>query len=222
MKNSTGDANIVDINIQDFDFQLDENLIANEPTAERTQSKLLVIEKSSGACSDHIFVNIADHLCPGDLLIVNDTKVFPARVYGTKASGGKVELLAERVMSDATIKVQIKASKAPKSGTKIHLQGEVIAEVLGREEEFFLIKLDSEIHPLEYFERYGHSPLPPYIDRAASEFDQERYQTVYAKHVGAVAAPTAGLHFSDDLLKNLVESGVIIESITLHVGAGNI
>lgn len=209
-----------DLSVEDFDFELSDECIASQPLEDRVQSKLLVVAKDSGHCSDHVFTQLKDFLRAGDLLIINDTKVFPARLFGNKETGGKVEILAERILDNGLVKVQLKASKSPKPGTKILLQDNVSAEVIDREDEFFIIKFDQDLHPLEYFERYGHTPLPPYISRQANQVDVERYQTVFAKQVGAVAAPTAGLHFSAELLDELTASGVVVNSITLHVGAG--
>lgn len=154
------------------------------------------------------------------MLVLNDTKVFPARLYAHKESGGKVEILAERIESNNLAKVQLKSNRTPSIGTRLILADNIQAEIVGREHEFFILVFATDIPVLEIFQRYGHVPLPPYIERQDNASDQQRYQTVFADQTGAVAAPTAGLHFTQNLLNQLVEAGVNIAKVTLHVGAG--
>ncbi len=206
--------------VDDFNYDLPKELIASEPSKDRDASQLLVISRTDEGMEDQIFSDINNWLRPGDLLILNDTKVFPARLLGVKESGGKVEVLAERLLPDGLVKAQVKSNRTLKQGTKILFEEDVSAIVCGREEEFFILEFFSKLSPLAIFERYGHVPLPPYIDREDCNKDKERYQTVYADKIGAVAAPTAGLHFTKELLDELKSQGVMIESITLHVGAG--
>lgn len=207
-------------NLQDYDFDLPKELIANTPLECRHDSKLLVVSKTNGDLHDESFSALKNLLRAGDLLVLNDTKVFPARLYAQKESGGKVEILAERILDDRCIKVQIKSNRTPKIDSVIQLPGGCSAKVLAREGQFFVIQLQQDVAPFELFEQHGHVPLPPYIAREDDKADTERYQTVYADKVGAVAAPTAGLHFTKELLANLQELGVQIAKITLHVGAG--
>jgi len=166
------------------------------------------------------FKEISELLHPNDLLVFNDTKVIPARLFGRKESGGKVELLVERITSKNQVLAHIRASKAPKPGTKLQLEEQVSVEVTGREGALFEVMFDPARTVIEWLEAYGRMPLPPYIEREAEETDSERYQTVYARKKGAVAAPTAGLHFTDELLNRLEHAGVGRGFVTLHVGAG--
>lgn len=208
---------------QDFSFELPESLIANEPSKERTNSRLMVLDPLSGTCQHKHFRDLVDYLKPGDCLIFNNTKVIPARLQGIRESGGKVEVLVERVIPgekyDECV-AQIRASNAPKEGTKISISESLELEITGREGAF--VKLRSlNTEPLfESIEKYGAMPLPPYIKRKAEDFDKERYQTVYAEKQGAVAAPTAGLHFDESLLEKIKDKGVSVDFVTLHVGAG--
>ena len=204
----------------DFDYSLPIELIANQPAELRDQSRLLVLNRRSGKIEDRIFLNIEDYLNEGDLLILNDTRVFPARLFANKESGGKIEILAERVLSSHQIKVQLKSNRTPQTGTKIIINEDVCAQVEDREDEFFILNFESSMPVLEIFERFGHVPLPPYIERDDHTEDTDRYQTVFADKTGAVAAPTAGLHFTVDLLARLKIKGINITKITLHVGAG--
>ena len=206
--------------LQDFDYDLPQELIALEPAAQRDASRLLIVSKTRQQFIDKSFSDIPELLHPGDLLILNDTKVFPARLFANKESGGKVEVLAERILPDGMVKAQLKSSRSPKAGSQIIINDELKAAVVGREDEFFLLKFLSDLTALEIFERYGHIPLPPYIEREESQQDKSRYQTVYAQKPGAVAAPTAGLHFTHKLLEKLKHQGVGVDYITLHVGAG--
>ena len=207
--------------VSDYDYQLPEELIAQYPPEKRTQSRLLKLDEL-GEVHDLKLINIVDQLRKGDLLVLNDTKVIPARLYGHKESGGKVEILLERILSSSELLTQIRASRAPKIGQKIFIEDDdqAILIVTGRKGNFFElnITIKGELH--DWFEAHGHMPLPPYINRADQPQDIERYQTVFAKEHGAVAAPTAGLHYDDRLLEMIKAKGVNIETITLHVGAG--
>jgi len=202
----------------DFSFDLPEKLIAQKPCAERTASRLLVLDRESGEIADRQFSSIVDLLDEGDLLVMNDTRVIRARLFGQKETGGKVEVLIERVLDDHNVLAQIKASKSPKAGTKIRFDHGYSATVTGRLDDLFEVKFDTLVWDL--MEAIGHIPLPPYITREDSKFDVERYQTVFAEKEGAVAAPTAGLHFDQNLLDQLAEKGVQFSQVTLHVGAG--
>ena len=204
----------------DFNYHLPAQLIAREPLAHREQSRLLVLSTRTDQLLDEHFSRIGDWLEAGDLLIINNSKVFPARLFAHKQSGARVEVLAERLLTDQHARVQIKSNRAPRPGSSLYLNDEVIIEVVDRDGEFFIIKFIADISVLNIFQRYGHVPLPPYIQRACRDEDSSRYQTVYAEHIGAVAAPTAGLHFTQALLTKLSDQGVGIAKITLHVGAG--
>lgn len=202
----------------DFHFDLPPELIAQEPLPQRSASRLLVLEATSGALQDRVFSDLPELLHPHDLLVFNDTQVIPARLYGHKASGGRVEVLIERILDDCRALAHIRASKAPKLNTPLVLDGEIKATVSARQGELFELRFEIGEPLLDILQRYGHVPLPPYITRADKQADMTRYQTVYARHPGAVAAPTAGLHFDAALLQRLAH----IEQafITLHVGAG--
>lgn len=204
----------------DFNYHLPAQLIAHEPLAHRDQSRLLVLSARTDQLSDEHFNRIGAWLEAGDLLIINNSKVFPARLFAHKQSGAGVEVLAERLLADQYARVQIRSNRAPQPGSRLYLNDEVIIEVVDREGEFFIIRFVADISALNIFQRYGHVPLPPYIQRACRDEDTARYQTVYAEHIGAVAAPTAGLHFTQALLAKLSDQGVGIAKITLHVGAG--
>lgn len=201
--------------LSEFDFDLPPELIAQSPAERRGQSRLLVAGGES--LSDHAFDELPGFLEEGDLLVLNDTKVIRARLFGMKESGGKIEVLIERILDGNRVLASIRASKSPKSGTML-IFGEYSAEVLGREGEFYILRFSAAVQ--EVLDRHGKLPLPPYIAHEADEFDEERYQTVYAKHPGAVAAPTAGLHFEAAMLGKLKEKGIGIAHVTLHVGAG--
>jgi len=217
------------VDVADFDFALPESLIAQRPTLERSGSRLLVLE---GDAVRHCrFDAVCDLLTKDDLLVVNDTRVVKARLQARKDSGGRVELLVERVESETLAICQARASQPLREGRKLVLQqrlsgqnapascgcGETV-RVVGREGEFYRLEFASPVASV--LERFGQLPLPPYIERAADAEDEERYQTVYAAVPGAVAAPTAGLHFDAALLARLAEQGVEVASVTLHVGAG--
>jgi S-adenosylmethionine:tRNA ribosyltransferase-isomerase len=204
----------------DFDYPLPTELIASKPVKRRDQSRLLVLNRESGEIEDRVFVDITDYLNQGDLLILNDTRVFPARLFANKESGGKIEILAERLLSSQQVKAQLKSNRTPQPGAKIIINEDVFAVIEGREDEFFILNFKSNIPVIEIFERFGRVPLPPYIERSDQAEDADRYQTVFADKTGAVAAPTAGLHFTDDLLARLQAKGIRVAKITLHVGAG--
>ncbi len=202
----------------DFHFDLPEELIAQRPTAERRGSRLLVLDGASGTLKDRLFADLTDLLRPGDLLVFNDTRVIPARLYGRKESGGQVEVLVERIIGECEVLAHVRASKSPKAGSRLTLEEQVEVEVTGREGQLFSLRFPGPV--LEILKRVGHMPLPPYIDREAAESDAERYQTVYARKEGAVAAPTAGLHFDQAMFEQLKQMGIESAYVTLHVGAG--
>ncbi|MFT7459313.1 MAG: S-adenosylmethionine:tRNA ribosyltransferase-isomerase [Planctomycetota bacterium] len=205
---------------RDFHFELPDRLIAQYPPEKRGDSRLLCLDRDSGAFSDRQFSYLPELVKPGDLLVFNDTKVVPARLFGRKESGGKVEILAERLLGKKTMLCQIRASKTPRKGSRIILEDDSKLEVIERQDGFFKLKLLADMPLLDKLQAFGRMPLPPYIRRVDESLDQERYQTVYATHAGAVAAPTAGLHFSEEMLSNLKQSGVEMAFVTLHVGAG--
>ncbi|MCL4790582.1 MAG: tRNA preQ1(34) S-adenosylmethionine ribosyltransferase-isomerase QueA [Gammaproteobacteria bacterium] len=201
----------------DFNFELPPELIAQQPLPERTASRLLEVG-AGGVLNDRQFAELPGLLRSGDLLVVNDTRVLPARLYGAKASGGRVEMLLERVLSPDEALVQLRSSHAPKPGAVLSFDGEVEATVLRRQDEFFVLRFARPV--VELLDEAGHVPLPPYIRRTDESADRERYQTVYARERGSVAAPTAGLHFDAALLARLSAQGVAFGRLTLHVGAG--
>ncbi len=202
----------------DFHFDLPPALIAQAPPALRGESRLLALDGATGAVADLLFPALAELLRPGDLLVRNDTRVLPARIHGRKSSGGAVEILVERLLGGGRFTAQARSSKGARPGQRIELPGGAVAIVTGRVDDLVEFELDRPA--LDYFEMHGEMPLPPYIDRPAGAGDRERYQTVYARATGAVAAPTAGLHFGAPLLARLEAGGVGIADITLHVGAG--
>jgi len=205
----------------DFDYDLPEELIAQSPLSERAESRLLIVPPDNGPLIDSVFSDLDRRLRSDDLLVVNETKVLPARLYGQKAlTGGKVELLVERLLDESTALVQLRASKAPGVGTELTTGGGAPLRVLGRDGMFFVVACNPGERFEELLYREGETPLPPYIGRPVEDIDSERYQTVYARHPGAVAAPTAGLHFDERLFKNLAGKGVQLAKLTLHVGAG--
>ena len=200
-----------------FYFDLPSELIAKRPLNERSSSRLLILDENARCLHRH-FSDLGDFLKPGDLLVFNNTKVVPARLFGKKSTGGAVEILVERMLDDHRVRAQVRASKSPKAGSEIVLENGEVVEVEGREGDMFL--LCAKTPWLELMESVGHMPLPPYIDRDDDQTDRARYQTVYAQTPGAVAAPTAGLHFDDALLSELRQKGVETAEVTLHVGAG--
>ena len=202
----------------DFDYHLPEKLIAQYPLKERTASRLLRVKGNTR--QDLVFENILDLLNPGDLLVFNNTRVIPARLHSQKETGGKVEVLVERLIDDHRLLAHVRASKSPKPGSRLILENEIQADMLGRQGDLFELEFKSSRPVIELLEQYGHMPLPPYIERKDEASDQQRYQTVYAEHPGAVAAPTAGLHFDETLLKKIQDKGIEFAYVTLHVGAG--
>ncbi|MFJ2989810.1 tRNA preQ1(34) S-adenosylmethionine ribosyltransferase-isomerase QueA [Collimonas sp. NPDC087041] len=202
--------------LSDYDFDLPPELIAQTPLSERSASRLLHVDGEQ--LIDRQFTDIVDLLNAGDLLVFNDTRVLKARFFGVKETGGKVEVLVERVVDNRTVHAQVRASKSPPAGTRIRL-AEAFDVVVGeRVGEFYTLQFPDDV--FELIEAHGRLPLPPYIEHDADAFDETRYQTVYAKHAGAVAAPTAGLHFDQALLERLRQKGIGFAYVTLHVGAG--
>lgn len=204
----------------DFDFFLPDELIAQFPAKQRRDSRLLHLDGNTGALADQQFTDLPSWLKAGDLLIFNDTRVIKARLHGEKLSGGKVEVLVERILNPFEALAHVRSSRSPKPGSRIVLAGAIEAEVLGREEDLFHLRFLGETPLLDLLERHGALPLPPYITHEAGDADDERYQTVYAREPGAVAAPTAGLHFDQAMLDLLQAQGINIAYVTLHVGAG--
>ena len=205
--------------VSDFEFDLPDEQIARFPAEDRTGSRLLCLDGNSGATEHRQFADIEQLLEPGDLLVLNNTRVIPARLYGQKETGGKVEVLIERVVEDNLALAQVRASKSPKPGTVLLLaDGAVPVVVEGRRDFLFVLRFAASVLPLLL--EHGHMPLPPYIDRADGDSDRLRYQTVFAAKDGAVAAPTAGLHFDEALLARLEARGVRKAFVTLHVGSG--
>ena len=205
---------------QDFDFRLPPELIAQFPSEVRRASRLLTLDGRDGALSDRLFSALPEMMQPNDLIIFNDTRVIKARLFGAKETGGQVELLVERVLDEQHALAQIRASKAPKPGSRITIMANAAFIVLERVGEMYKVQLEAEMPLLAWLDKHGSLPLPPYITRPASAEDEARYQTVYACKPGAVAAPTAGLHFDEAMLNELRAQGVNIAFITLHVGAG--
>ena len=204
----------------DFHYSLPHDLIAQYPAAPRSASRLLVLDGASGDRRDLRFTDLPALLRAGDLLVFNDTRVIPARLFGHKDSGGRIEVLVERILDTHRVLAQLRASKPPKPGQKLTLDGNVTMTVQQRKGEFHHLIFETDVPATEILERIGHIPLPPYIERADNASDSERYQTVYAHHPGAVAAPTAGLHFDEAMLARLQGMGVETAFVTLHVGAG--
>jgi S-adenosylmethionine:tRNA ribosyltransferase-isomerase len=203
----------------DFKYLLPEALIAQKPLAERDGSRLLCMDRNTSVTIDRQFSDFIDLINERDVLVFNDTKVIPARLFGNKQSGGKVEILIERILDDYHAIAHVKASKSPKPGTLINLDKGFQCLVQGRVDDLFLLEFD-DFKVLELLEQIGHIPLPPYITRADDESDLTRYQTVFAKESGAVAAPTAGLHFDLAMMNKIKAKGAQIVFVTLHVGSG--
>lgn len=208
------------MHVDDFDFQLPDQLIAKHPTADRTGSRLLSLTGETGNIEHLQFVDIEGLVEPGDLLVFNDTRVIPARIFGEKVSGGKVEVLIERMTGPQEAVAHVRANKSPKAGALLNMEGGIQLEVTGRSDNLFAVRCINNEPLVDLLDAHGHMPLPPYIERADDAADRERYQTVYAEKKGAVAAPTAGLHFDDAILKRLSDKGVRSAFVTLHVGAG--
>ena len=206
------------MHLSDFDYELPPGLIAQHPATERAGSRLLHLDGNTGSLNDLQFRDIVSLLDSGDVLVVNDTRVIKARLHGRKDTGGEVEVLVERILDDRRALAQVRASKTPREGRRLIFAAGVEAEVLGRHDEFFELRFAANV--LDTLAAHGEVPLPPYITHAADQGDEGRYQTVYARVPGAVAAPTAGLHFDDALLAALEAKGVTRATLTLHVGAG--
>lgn len=206
--------------VSDFSFDLPQDLIARFPKEDRTASRLMLLNGKSGEIKDKGFKDIIDELNKGDLLIFNNTRVIPARLFGQKSSGGKVEVLVERLIDQHGVLAHIRASKSPKVGAELLLEGKVKATMVARHGALFELKFSGKTSVLDILNDIGHMPLPPYIDRPDEDSDRERYQTVYNEKPGAVAAPTAGLHFDEDILAKIQSKGIELAFVTLHVGAG--
>ncbi|MBA5203027.1 tRNA preQ1(34) S-adenosylmethionine ribosyltransferase-isomerase QueA [Pectobacterium aroidearum] len=208
--------------VADFSFELPESLIAHYPQAERSGCRLLSLDGPTGDLTHGVFTDLLDKLNPGDLLVFNNTRVIPARLFGRKVSGGKLEMLVERVLDDHRVLAHVRASKAPKPGTELLLGDDesVKATMAARHDALFELHFDDSRDVLSILNDIGHMPLPPYIDRPDEDADRELYQTVYSQRPGAVAAPTAGLHFDEPMLAALREKGIEMAFVTLHVGAG--
>ncbi|OCG14169.1 tRNA preQ1(34) S-adenosylmethionine ribosyltransferase-isomerase QueA [Gilliamella sp. wkB292] len=206
--------------LSDFDFTLPKELIAKHPSETRSACRLLSLDGATGQIEHGVFSDIIDKINPGDLLVFNNTRVIPARVYGKKASGGKIEILIERLLDNNRALAHIKASKSPKEGAELTLGEDASVNVimLARHDSLFELQFPDDV--LTILNKIGHIPLPPYIDRPDDSHDREVYQTVYSKIPGAVAAPTAGLHFDQPLLEKLKQKGIEMAFVTLHVGAG--
>ncbi|PID47070.1 MAG: tRNA preQ1(34) S-adenosylmethionine ribosyltransferase-isomerase QueA [Proteobacteria bacterium] len=207
--------------LSDFDYDLPDELIAQQALSDRAASRLLVV-MPDGVCEDKTFRDIVDLIQPEDLLVFNNTKVLPARLFGKKSTGGQIEVLVERLLDEHRLLAHVRASKSPKAGARLMLEGGFEAEVMGRDRALFELRFESSDQKtaIELLEAHGHMPLPPYIERSDTEDDRERYQTVFAERPGAVAAPTAGLHFNTEVLDALKAKGVATAEVTLHVGAG--
>jgi S-adenosylmethionine:tRNA ribosyltransferase-isomerase len=206
--------------IQDFDFDLPPHLIAQFPAEHRASSRMLHMEGSTGALQDSMFSDLPQYLRAGDVMVLNDTRVIKARLYGIKESGGKVEVMVERVLGSRSVLAVIRASHSPKPGSRLFLEDAIEAAVEAREKDFYTLRFNHPGTAVELLECYGKLPLPPYISRPATKADEARYQTIYASQPGAVAAPTAGLHFDEGMLSRVRKMGVAIASVTLHVGMG--
>jgi len=208
--------------VADFSFELPESLIARYPQSERSGCRLLQLDGPSGALTHGVFTDLLDNLEAGDLLVFNNTRVIPARMFGRKVSGGKIEVLVERVLDDHRVLAHVRAAKAPKPGADLLLGDDesIAATMVARHDTLFELRFNDERDVFTILNAVGHMPLPPYIDRPDEDADRELYQTVYSEKPGAVAAPTAGLHFDEPLLAALREKGIEMAFVTLHVGAG--
>lgn len=204
----------------EFTYHLPEDLIAQYPSGNRGESRLLCMNRHSGSLEDRQFPELVDLLNPHDLLVFNDTRVIPARLFGRKETGGKIEIMVERILGESRILAQMRFSKPPQPGSQITLDNDLKLNIIGREGGMFILKLQGDRPINETLAEVGHMPLPPYIQRDDAPVDHERYQTVYARQPGAVAAPTAGLHFSDEIMQKLEQRAIAMAYVTLHVGAG--
>jgi S-adenosylmethionine:tRNA ribosyltransferase-isomerase len=208
------------VKIQDFDFDLPAELIAQFPPERRTSSRMLHLDGPTGKLQDAIFGDLPRYLHAGDVMVFNDTHVIKARLHGVRDTGGRVEVMVERILDAQRVQAVIRASHAPKPGSRLFLCNAIEVAVVEREHDFYTLRFEHESPVIDLLERYGTLPLPPYISRPATTIDEARYQTVYARQAGAVAAPTAGLHFDENMLTALKEMDVIIANVTLHVGLG--
>ena len=206
--------------IEEFNFDLPHHLIAQDPLQKRDSSRLLVLNKNTKSFSDKKFTDFVDLLNSNDLLIFNDTRVIKARLFGEKITGGKVEIMIERIIDDHHALAHLKTSRKILDGTIFEINKDVSVKVIKKENNLFYIELNSNLSSYDILEKYGHIPLPPYIERSANLSDENRYQTIYAKESGAVASPTAGLHFTDEIFKALDDKKIKYSFLTLHVGAG--
>ncbi len=206
--------------LSDYHYDLPNELIARYPADERSASRLLCLDRKTGEIEHRVFNNLLDLLLPNDLLVFNNSKVMPARLFGQKETGGKVEILIERILDHHHALAHIRASKSPKLNSEIILADDVSIRMIGRENDLFKLQFFSDKPIIEILEQIGHIPLPPYIDREDEQFDHERYQTIYAEPKGSVAAPTAGLHFDETLIQKLKNKKIDMAFLTLHVGAG--
>ena len=204
----------------DFHYDLPGQLIATHPSPTRSASRLLCLDPGNACLNDRQFTDLPELLAPGDLLVYNDTRVIPARLYGRKPTGGRVEMLVERITGPHSALVHLRAAKTPRPGAVLLLDGDVRAQVTGRAEDLFEVEFSGVCSLPDLLERVGHMPLPPYIKRMDEPIDRERYQTIYARVPGAVAAPTAGLHFDEEIMHRLDARGIDHTCVTLHVGAG--
>ncbi len=205
---------------EDFAYELPQDLIAQFPSVQRGDSRLLCLDGRNGTLNDRHFSDLLKLLQPNDLLVFNNTRVIPARLFGEKETGGKIEIMVERILNDHQVLAQIRASKAPRSGSHVLLDNGITLEIISRQDDMFICEFKKRHKVMQVLQDIGHMPLPPYIQRPDEEIDTERYQTVYAQQSGAVAAPTAGLHFTDEILQQLVKNSIEIAYVTLHVGAG--
>lgn len=205
--------------LSDFQYDLPSELIARYPLDKRSASRLLCLDGNNGNLKHGQFKDLIDLILPNDLLVFNNTRVIAARLMGKKESGGRIELLVERILDDHSILAHIRASKSPRIGSYLLFENDIRFEVIGRQNELYLVRSKDSRSVLDIIESIGQIPLPPYFHRAPEESDKERYQTVYAEHKGSVAAPTAGLHFDEDFLQRLRQQ-VELGYLTLHVGAG--
>lgn len=205
---------------QDFHYELPEELIAQHPADRRDAARLLQLDGASGAIADCWITDLPALLRPEDLLVLNDTRVIPARLFAHKTTGGRVEIMIERLLDERTLLAQLRASKANRAGMRLMIDNDIEFEIMERRDDFYVLRLHAGEALTTVLERHGHMPLPPYIQRADDKNDRYRYQTVYAREPGAVAAPTAGLHFTPELLQQLQAAGIRLAYVTLHVGLG--
>ncbi|HSW93583.1 MAG TPA: tRNA preQ1(34) S-adenosylmethionine ribosyltransferase-isomerase QueA [Gammaproteobacteria bacterium] len=206
--------------LSDFNYDLPPELIARYPLEKRSASRLLCLNSETGVITHRQFTDLLDLLSPNDLLVCNNTKVIPARLFGMKKTGGRIEMLVERILDEHRVLAHIRASKSPKPGSEILFSEKVFFEVVGRQQDLFELRCKDPRPVMDVLEQLGEIPLPPYFHRKPEESDKVRYQTIYAEHKGSVAAPTAGLHFDQELFEKIKAKGVEIAYVTLHIGAG--